>query len=75
MNLFSILMLLALHARIQQFAASGQAVEIAVSASARLAPPALIAPGAPPILGFRLLEGKLHHRFGDLDLVLDDAGH
>ena len=25
--------------------------------------------------GFRMIEGKLRHRFGDLDLVLDDAGH
>jgi hypothetical protein len=34
-----------------------------------------IAPGAAPALGFRMIEGKLRHRFGDLDLVLDDAGH
>jgi hypothetical protein len=60
---------------VEQVAASGQIVEIAIPASERLAPPALIAPGAPPLLGFRVLEGKLRHRFGDLDLVLDDAGH
>ena len=35
----------------------------------------LIAPGAPPLLAFRYFEGKDRHRFGELDLVLDDAGH
>ena len=35
----------------------------------------LIAPGAPPLLAFRYFEGKDRHRFGQLDLVLDDAGH
>ena len=60
---------------VEQVASSGQVVEIAASPSERLGPPARIAPGAPPALGFRLIEGKLRHRFGDLDLVLDDAGH
>ncbi len=35
----------------------------------------LIAPGAPPLLTFRYLEGRQRGRFGGLDLVLDDAGH
>jgi len=60
---------------LEQMASSGRVVEIAVPASARLAPEARIAPGAPPLLGFRMIEGKMRHRFGDLDLVLDDAGH
>ncbi len=34
-----------------------------------------IAPGAPPLLAFRYLEGRQRGRFGGLDLVLDDAGH
>lgn len=34
-----------------------------------------IAPGAPPLLAFRYLEGRSKGRFGGLDLVLDDAGH
>jgi hypothetical protein len=34
-----------------------------------------IAPGAPPALSFRYYEGKLHHRFGNAELLLDDAGH
>ena len=54
---------------------SGQIVGITESPSERLRPPALIAPGVPPALGFRTIEGRLRHRFGDLDLVLDDAGH
>jgi hypothetical protein len=60
---------------IEEIAASGQIVDIATPSSERLHPPAQIAPGPPPTLGFRLIEGKLRHRFGDLDLVLDDAGH
>jgi hypothetical protein len=34
-----------------------------------------IAPGAPPMLTFRYLDGRRRGRFGGLDLVLDDAGH
>ena len=60
---------------ISQVAASGQVVEIATPPSERLAPSGRIAPGVPPLVGFRAFEGKLRHRFGDLDLVLDDAGH
>jgi len=60
---------------VEQITLSGQAVEIATPPSERLAAPARIAPGAPPLLGFRTIEGKLRHRFGDLDLVMDDAGH
>ena len=56
-------------------AQSGRVVEIATSTSERLAPPARIAPGAPPLVSFRLLDGRLRHRNSDLDLVLDDAGH
>jgi hypothetical protein len=56
-------------------AVAARVTEIATPSSARLAAPARVAPGPPPSLGFRLIEGKLRHRFGDLDLVLDDAGH
>ena len=62
-------------ALIQQIAASGQIVEIAAQPSERLEPGRQIPPGAPPLLSFRLFEGQLRHRFGDLDLVMDDAGH
>jgi hypothetical protein len=54
---------------------SGRVLEIAVPLSERVSPPVQIAPGAPPLVSFRLIEGRLRHRFGDLDLVLDDAGH
>jgi hypothetical protein len=60
---------------IRQVAASGRVLEMAVPPSQRLLAPAWIAPGAPPLLSFRFLEGKERHRFGDLDLVIDDAGH
>ncbi len=74
-----LLLFFALDARtaalIRQVAASGQIVEIAMPPAERLGPPARIAPGVPPLVSFRALEGKQRHRFGDLDLVLDDAGH
>jgi hypothetical protein len=60
---------------IKQIAESGRVLEIALPPSERLAPPAQIAPGAPPLFSFRFFEGKERHRFGDLDLVIDDAGH
>ncbi|HYW47050.1 MAG TPA: hypothetical protein VE959_29560 [Bryobacteraceae bacterium] len=79
MRYLCLLMLFALDERtaglVDQVAASGQIVEIATPSSERLAPSVRIAPGAPPALGFRMIEAKLRHRFGDLDLVLDDAGH
>jgi len=56
-------------------AQSGRVVEISSPASERLAPPAKIAPGAPPLVSFRLFEGRMRRRFSNLDLVLDDAGH
>lgn len=58
-----------------QVAASGQVTEIATPSSERLAAPARVAPGPPPSLDFRSIDGKMRHRFGGLDLVLDDAGH
>jgi hypothetical protein len=56
-------------------AESGRVLEIAVAPSERATPPKLIAPGSPPLVSFRLFEGQVRHRFGDLDLVADDAGH
>lgn len=60
---------------IAKIAASGHVVEIVVPPSERIAPPIRIAPGPPPLIGFRKLDGEMRHRFGDLDLVVDDAGH
>jgi len=62
-------------ALVHEIAGSGRVVEIAVSPSERVSPSVQIAPGAPPLQSFRLMEGKARRRFGDLDLVLDDAGH
>jgi hypothetical protein len=56
-------------------AQSGRVVEIATPAAERIAPLAKIAPGAPPLVSFRLFDGRMRHRFSNLDLVLDDAGH
>jgi hypothetical protein len=54
---------------------SGRCVQAGESPSARVSKRLMIAPGLPPLLSFRYYEGKAHHRFGNTDLVLDDAGH
>jgi hypothetical protein len=41
----------------------------------RVGPGMRIAPGPPPLISFRYYEGKLHQRFGNSELMLDDAGH
>jgi len=51
---------------------SGRVVEIV--AEDRVSAP-LLAPGAPPLLSFRFFEGRERRRFGELGLVMDDAGH
>ncbi|MBM3725568.1 MAG: hypothetical protein FJW40_09105 [Acidobacteria bacterium] len=56
---------------VERIAASGRVTVIAADEPPR----ALIAPGQPPLLSFRYFEGKDRHRFGKLDLVMDDAGH
>ena len=58
-----------------EIAASGRVVELAVAPSARVSPPAEIAPGQPPLLSFRYYEGQQRHRFSNTELMLDDAGH
>ncbi len=60
---------------IQQIAASGQVLEIARTEETRAEPTPKIAPGDPPLLAFRYFDGQAKHRFGKLDLVMDDAGH
>ena len=62
-------------ANIQQIAESGRCANLPDSPDKRVAPPPAIAPGPPPILSFRLYEGKRHGRFNNSDLMLDDAGH
>ena len=62
-------------ALVQAIAVSGRAMEIR-TASERLSDPRRsVAPGAPPLLSFRYFEGAQRHRFGKLDIMLDDAGH
>jgi hypothetical protein len=59
----------------REVAASGQVVEIGIKPSERVAPPRLIAPGAPPLLAFRYFEAQQRHRVSNTELMLDDAGH
>lgn len=62
-------------AALDRILASGRIHTLGVTASERLRPTAQLAPGEAPLLRFRYLDGKRRHRFGDLDLVMDDAGH
>jgi hypothetical protein len=62
-------------ASIKQVALSGRCVGLAESPDNRVATRPQFTPGQPPILSFRFYEGKLHHRFGNSELLLDDAGH
>ena len=54
---------------------SGRLSMIGGKSSARLGPPTRLAPGDPPLLAFRYLEDRRRYRFGELDLMMDDAGH
>jgi hypothetical protein len=63
----------------RQIADAGRCVDLGEKPDARVAVRpdvnVMIAPGPPPVLSFRFYEGKLHHRFGNAELLLDDAGH
>jgi len=58
-----------------EIAASGRVLQLAVTPSERIAPPAQIAPGAPPLVSFRYYEAQQRHQLSNTDLMLDDAGH
>jgi hypothetical protein len=60
---------------IQIVAESGRCVSLGETPSQRVSTKPQIAPGLPPLLSFRYYEGRMHHRYGNADLVLDDAGH
>jgi hypothetical protein len=60
---------------IKEIAESGRCSAVAETPSERVNPSVRISPGLPPLLSFRYYEGKTRHRFGNTDLVLDDAGH
>ena len=62
-------------ALLKLIAESGRVLTIAENSSDRLNPPGHLAPGKPPLLAFRYFDGQRRHRFGDLDLIMDDAGH
>ena len=61
--------------QIQAIARSGRILEIGEARDRLADPRKQIAPGAPPLLGFRYFQGADRHRFGRLDVILDDAGH
>ncbi len=62
-------------ALIGEIARSGRVLDMG-NPQARLADPRKqIAPGAPPLLSFRYFDGADRHRFGKLDVIMDDAGH
>ncbi len=65
----------AVKALVREIAASGRVTAGTESPSQRVSSARQIAPGAPPLLTFRYLEGSDRHRFNQLGLVLDDAGH
>ena len=54
---------------------SGRCATIGKTPEQRLTKQPAIAPGAPPVLSFKLYEDAKHHRFGNVDVMLDDAGH
>lgn len=56
-------------------AKSGRCTSLGETPDARVSTLSLISPGPPPLLSFRFYEGKLHGRFGNAELMLDDAGH
>jgi hypothetical protein len=60
---------------IKEVADSGRCADLSQDPDSRVSPMSAVAPGPPPVLSFRYYEGKLHHRFENADLMLDDAGH
>jgi hypothetical protein len=68
-------MILLIALLIEAITFSGRVVSISEPPSERLSPPMLIAPGAPPLLGFRYFDANDRGRFGNLGLMMDDAGH
>jgi len=63
------------HMLIAQTIQSARVFEIGETPGHKVSSVLQIAPGAAPLVSFRYFEGKQRHRFPDLDLVIDDAGH
>lgn len=62
-------------ALVQRIDQSGRCATLGQTPEQRLRERPAIAPGPPPVLSFRLYEDAKHHRFGNVDVMLDDAGH
>ena len=60
---------------ISDIRASGRVVELGEAPNRLRDPRRELAPGIPPVLAFRYFQGLDRHRFGNLDVMLDDAGH
>lgn len=60
---------------IADIARSGRVLDLSDDRDRVADPRKQIAPGSPPLLSFRYFAGADRHRFGKLDLMLDDAGH
>ena len=60
---------------IAEIAQSGRVLDLSDTRERVADPRTRIAPGSPPLLSFRYFAGADRHRFGKLDLMLDDAGH
>ncbi len=60
---------------IQAIAKSDRVMTVGAARDKLADPTREIAPGPPPLLAFRYYEGAERHRFGKLDVMLDDAGH
>jgi hypothetical protein len=61
--------------RREEISRSGRVLETGEERDRLADPRKQIAPGAPPILAFRYFLGADRHRFGKLEVMLDDAGH
>ena len=73
MKLIALVLLFSSEVGMQDVA--GRVVHVAESPDERVGRGLVVAPGAPPLLSFRVYEGRMHQRFGSSDLMLDDAGH
>ena len=60
---------------IADIARSGRVLDVSDTRERVADPRHQIAPGSPPLLSFRYFAGADRHRFGNLDVMLDDAGH
>ena len=60
---------------VAEIAASGRVVDSVQPLSDRLGELPVIAPGAPPSLKFRYYDANERGGFGDMGLMMDDAGH